>query len=306
MLHNSARPLSSYVRILVSCYGSFSDEKIWREAIEFFLRSTRERAVPWDVKLTVEKISQSYEANFGERRDLVRLSHVFYQSYAQAKGYSTYLCKDIWLHDFVDEIAEALPEAKFIHIVRDPRDVCASQKERPFGKQNVWALSRDWKHQCDAALRLSKRPSLSKRFHRITYERLISALNDTVSDLLSDMEVEVRWSNEGGEIPAHFHEWKNLSKPVMTNNSGKYTATLSGTEVAIIEYVTWNTMSMLGYQPEAEMRPKPSTWSRIGYPKMAAMRYSLRRLLNRSRLLLEPINRQATAKLVCELEERFR
>lgn len=286
--------------------GDLSGDAAWCRAIEYFIRSTQERAVPWDIQPTCGEVRERYLATFGPRRDLVRLTHVFYQIYAESKGYDTYLCKDLWLHDFVREISAALPRARFVHLVRDPRDVCASQKKRPFGQQDVWKLSRDWKSQCDAALRLAMDPGLSPRFLRLSYETLIRSHAEAVAEAVDWLQVERGERPGGDEIPTHFHEWKNLDRPVMTDNSGLYGKVLSGLEVEVIEAVTWPTLQSLGYQPTARQRPRPGFWARRGYPVVATARWKARRTLNRWRLRNEPINRWASSGLVAELEEKFR
>ena len=46
----------------------------------------------------------------------------------------------------VDELHEVWPEARFVVLVRDGRDVALSVRRVPFGANNAWAAAHTWAH----------------------------------------------------------------------------------------------------------------------------------------------------------------
>ncbi|UWR01969.1 sulfotransferase [Ruegeria conchae] len=288
------------------CLGPFHHDDTWLRLISFYQRSTLERAVPWHFSENVEIIAQTYEDRYGDKRDPVRLADHFYTRFALRQGFLSYLCKDIWLNQFALEIASALPAAQFIHLVRDPRDVAASQKRRPFGLQDVGNLASDWKTQTDQMLRYAQDTELSERTMLVRYEDLISAQDDTCDALLSNLKLEKAPGIDTGSMPTTFHEWKNLDRPAIVDNAGKFRKHLSSKETRIVESLTWHTMRLLNYKPLATARPDLGFFERRVYSKLAQLRQRIRFAIKLRTLRSEPINRRASRELVHELEHGFR
>ena len=288
------------------CLGPFSSDEAWFRLAVLYRRSTLERAVPWSYQEKTEIVLASYEARFGDKRDPIRLADHFYTLYANHEGFKTYLCKDIWLNHFALEITEVLPDAKFIHLVRDPRDVAASQKKRPFGNQNVAELVKDWKAQTDQMLRYAQDRELSKQLVRVRYEDLIGLHEETCAEILDRLHIKPSAIVQTSQIQANFHEWKNLDKPVMADNAGKFRDDLYCFEIKMIEAIAWHTMRFLGYKTSVPSRPSLSSFDRHLYPRLADLRYRLRVAVNRYKLKREPIDRSASRSLVKELERDFR
>jgi hypothetical protein len=67
-----------------------------------------------------------------------------FRAYAMARGKHRWGDKTPLYLAFVDEIAAVWPDARFIVLVRDGRDVALSLLRVPFGPNNVWAAARFW------------------------------------------------------------------------------------------------------------------------------------------------------------------
>ena len=85
-----------------------------------------------------------YFMGYKEKRELSRILGVFIRKLID--GYLERECKEVYVEDntfnilFAREILELLPEAKFIHMVREPRDVIASMgKQRWTPKDRIKA-----------------------------------------------------------------------------------------------------------------------------------------------------------------------
>ncbi|MDP9242564.1 MAG: sulfotransferase [Actinomycetota bacterium] len=88
-------------------------------------------------------------------------------------------------------IAGVFPEARFIHIVRDGRDVALSFFERPFGPRNIWDAARHWGRTVGAGVRDAG--SLDpERYREVRYERLIEAPDTVMKELCDFVGLEPR------------------------------------------------------------------------------------------------------------------
>jgi Sulfotransferase family len=67
-----------------------------------------------------------------------------FHSYAAARGKPRWADKTPLYLAYIDELAAVWPDARFVVLVRDGRDVALSLLRVPFGPNNVWAAARFW------------------------------------------------------------------------------------------------------------------------------------------------------------------
>jgi hypothetical protein len=77
------------------------------------------------------------------------------------------------------------PEARLLHLIRDPRDVVASLRRMPWGAGSRLADARTWRACVDGAERCAGDP----RFMRLRYEDLIAAPERELSRICSGLGV---------------------------------------------------------------------------------------------------------------------
>jgi glycosyltransferase involved in cell wall biosynthesis len=76
--------------------------------------------------------------------------------------------------EFVDKIARILPEAKFIHLIRDGRDVAVSIRNATSGKpEGIAKLAKSWRDRIRRTRKQAE--SLPHRYLEIRYEDLVSS-----------------------------------------------------------------------------------------------------------------------------------
>jgi hypothetical protein len=95
---------------------------------------------------------------------------------------------DIW---HISEIAKLLPSARFIHILRDGRDVAISLLKFIWGHTNLYAGSRDWAR--GARKGIDEGRALGSHYFEMRYEDLILKPEEVVPSLASFIE--------GGDSP---------------------------------------------------------------------------------------------------------
>jgi Sulfotransferase family len=95
----------------------------------------------------------------------------FYGLYADGQGKPRWGDKSPSYVRRMRRVASALPEAHFIHLVRDGRDVALSQVEVDFGPDDVGEAARDWVEGIGKARRQARRV---RHYLELRYEDLVA------------------------------------------------------------------------------------------------------------------------------------
>lgn len=159
------------------------------------------------------------------------------------------------------ELREAFPGARFIHIVRDVRDVACSYRElvardiaskyRPELPGDPVAIAEEWVMDNERLISVFENADV---YQRIRYEDVVNDLEPTIRGVLADLGLDDR-SAISSEMhlgnmdePAEFLQWKQkLSGPVDPSSVGRYQKDLSVEERQAIEAVSLPTLRKLGY-----------------------------------------------------------
>ncbi|MDF2446257.1 MAG: sulfotransferase [Moraxellaceae bacterium] len=262
-------------------YGDLGDDNCFRELIRDALDLCYVHFSPWDVEFTVEEVLADFTAS-GLRRSSVLLSHFLMQKYAEAKGYESYFCKDNNLYEFVDALLRDIPGVKFIYLHRDPRDYALSQLNRPRVLQDIFRIARLWEYEQNKCIRhLVSLPP--ERIHRVSYETLIADEERVIQDVCGFLgtALEKKAAVEKDNLKVELHEWKNLDKPTMKDNAGKFRDKMTPRQLAVVESLCWQPMRYLGYEPVHVTRPSVSLLERASVSGFAILRWLLRRFVER-------------------------
>ncbi|HXK39513.1 MAG TPA: sulfotransferase, partial [Candidatus Paceibacterota bacterium] len=170
----------------------------------------------------------------------------------------------------IEEIVGFVPEARFVEIVRDPRDVLASKKTRrasvwtdrySAAKQRMKHLEKAYDPLWDAlswksAVKAGElaRERYGDQMHLIRYEDLVTDPSEVIKrtcDFLdmtfSPQMLEVEWAN-----PA---EWSRTGRAGVGSESvGRWEAKLGPAELALCQWLTKSQMSHLRYAPATTKR----------------------------------------------------
>ena len=121
--------------------------------------------------------------------DLAGVLRAFYSLYAESQGKSRWGEKTPGYVKTMDSIAAVLPEARFIHLVRDGRDVALSRRRRGMGADKPMAKTANlWRRRIEDARTQMRR--LDRRYLELRYE-----------DLVADPEPHLRRICEFVELP---------------------------------------------------------------------------------------------------------
>lgn len=241
-------------------YGDLADNARFTDFAHDALGLAYQHFSPWDITISVDDVLNAYPTIAGEFRTAIGMMHVMNILHARAKGFASYICKDNNLHDFAYALATHLPNARFLYIFRDPRDVVLSQRKRPTQNPSTTYLARLWRDEQLPCIQFVTDPLFRDRSHTVSYEELTTNEASTLECLTTFLGIPIEPQNASsselfGNEATDTQEWKNLSQPTITSNTNKYEAELSTRQIRTIEALTWRPLHYLGYTPSSSSKP---------------------------------------------------
>ncbi len=153
----------------------------------------------------------------------------------------------------IPTIAGVFPEARFLHIIRDGRDVALSFMERSFGPRDVWDAARLWDRLVRAGVRAGAELG-PERYREVRYERLVASPEETLAELCRFVDLDPRpemlrfFERGGGELTASEREnHPNVSRALTTGLRDWRTEMAPG-DVEAFEAVAGPLLTDLGYE----------------------------------------------------------
>ncbi|MFT4680542.1 MAG: hypothetical protein ACI9FU_000770 [Granulosicoccus sp.] len=143
-------------------------------------------------------------------------------------------------------LKEYWPAAKFIHVIRDPRDLVLSNR-KAWGR-NIYRTAHRWNEKVAVALRDGA--ELSEDHMHIQYEDLLDSPQETIGELLKFLGLEL----EPGMLEVkskteNYGDAKGETK-VVKSNKGKFLKQLSKSALTKIEEITFTASQSIGLEYE--------------------------------------------------------
>jgi hypothetical protein len=204
---------------------------------------------------------------------------------------------------YVDDIHRILPEARFIHVLRDGRDVAvsmiAARRRAGFGPGTIPDAARLWKQSVLGAKHAGQ---YEGRYLEVRYEQMLADGEDILSQVLdfcglssSAQEVAAIWEE---------HQFDRMKQKRQTGDprvqstkahyrkgkAGSWREELSATQRCVFHQVTGDLLEELGYAEEKWWAA--SRWQERALPIIAraelGSRRAKRRILSAGAVLLGP------------------
>jgi len=164
--------------------------------------------------------------------------------------------------DYLPKLYEHFPDAKIIHIYRDPRDVVLSKTKA------AWSAHRPfWMHAIIGQCQLARGRKIGKQlygnnFFEIKYEELIKQPEQTIRNLSVYLNIEyqsdmMNFANSSRELVDEKEmSWKKETfQPIQKNNSGKWKENFTSKQIQYIEAVSNEAFDQLNYEKINDKSP---------------------------------------------------
>lgn len=232
-------------------YGPLSEDanldKLIEDAIE--MTQVENSHLEWPHRFEPEDVRQRLRG-----RTLSSVIGALYEAFADREGGDVWVCKENNLFEHAFRIRATFPEARFIYLARDGRDVACSMKKVPTHDHHVYPIAHEWRDEQLTCLSVYQDLVQEDAVTLLRYEELIEEPEAELQRLSSFIEVDYH------PRMLHFHEadrtqtearktdyWENLDKPVMSDNKAKFFDQMSTTEREVFEAVAGDVLELLGY-----------------------------------------------------------
>ncbi|HET7378026.1 MAG TPA: sulfotransferase, partial [Anaerolineae bacterium] len=172
-----------------------------------------------------------------------RLFALVQQQHAEREGKSRWGDQTEWIERYADPIFAAYPDAKMIHMIRDPRDryeASASRWSR--GKGKVGGAIAKWLYSMDLAKRNQRR--YLDRYQIVRYEALVTHPEETLDDVCVFLKE--------GCAPAMLMSKEHMGHKgaLSTAFIGRYRQAISKYDIAFMQRYAGRDMLAYGYSLE--------------------------------------------------------
>lgn len=218
-----------------------------------------------------------------------------YGLYAERRGKTRYADKT---PDYVAElpaIAELFPEARFIHVIRDGRDVALSLLELEWGPSSVAQAAIYWRDRVSTGRRDGS--SLGDRYLEVRYEHLVAQPNEVIGEVCDFVDLErdprmLGYSDRAHEIevaPRTPGVHRNLALPP-TPGLREWSKEMSERDIFVFDRLAGGTLVEFGYERAQPRVALPGTARSIAVAGSAEIRALARRTRKRFRAALHRIS----------------
>jgi hypothetical protein len=273
---------------LEKLYGDLSSDAGFERLARDAARFVNLHFAPWPFTVSERKLLVRAES-----RSLYGIYAALYELYREHSGKARWGCKSTFMYRYAGEILHHHPEPRFLHLVRDPRDVAASAEASIFSRYHPFKQAGLWAAEQGAIE--SKRGELGeRRYLRVRYEDLTARPEAEVRRIMQFLgeefepgQLQYFRGSEASDLSALSESWKNCAKPVSTGSVGRYRERLTSREIGWVEHQARDLMLRYGYEPETgAARPGPSLSDLIEIEALER----LRRLKAEGRSLLKDRN----------------
>lgn len=186
-----------------------------------------------------------------------------FAAYAQAQGKPRYADKTPIFISSIDLLANLFPEAVFVHMVRDGRDVALSRRSARWGTHRLELELLVWRNQIERGRRAGRALG-ARRYHEIHYEALVDDVEGTAREVCDFVGTEfdpvmLEYRERVGRIlesQPFPEDHQNLWRPP-TKGLRDWREELTPTQVVLADALAGTTLRDFGY--ETSDRPPPAS-----------------------------------------------
>ncbi len=234
---------------LIPRYGDLNDDVNFRSLVIDVCEWVNRNPVPWQgISFEADRIMAGCT-----QRNLVEIFRRIYELKAIEEGATYWCCKSMESVYHIKEIEEAGVHPYYLFIYRDGRDVALSFLKAIVGPKHVYHLGKKWNLEQELSLRVKDIVSPG-RFIEVKYEELLAhprlvlkGICEKLGVTYNESMMDYFHSEESLNTATSGQMWKNVAKPILSNNHHKYLKELSMEQIRIFEGVAHPMLTALGY-----------------------------------------------------------
>lgn len=234
---------------LLDYYGSLNHDDNFLSLSSDIADFVNANPVPWNK----QKIKAETLFSRSKDRSLLALYETLYTIKAEHDKAKIWCCKSMFNEYYAKEIEAGGINPFYIYIYRDGRDVAASFKNAIIGPKHIYHIANKWLADQQKAEQVYHYVG-EDRFFKVKYEDLITDTERVLRSLSAKLGLSYSSkllnyyrSQESKQTALSGEMWKNVSRPIIKNNIGKYKIALSKDEVRLFEQITAKMLIALGY-----------------------------------------------------------
>jgi Sulfotransferase family len=183
-----------------------------------------------------------------------------FRAYALAHGKDRWADKTPYYLGHLDELDAVWPDARFVVLVRDGRDVAVSLLRLPFGPNNVWSAARFWARGIRRGREAAER--FPERTITVRYEDLCADPNAQADRLCRflglgfDKDMLAIEETDPAKLDPDKAEWfTGLKQGINASAIGRWQTELSPHDQALFAALAGRELEAAGYEPGAAQEP---------------------------------------------------
>jgi len=207
-----------------------------------------ERIGLWDADLAAAVLDGTVQP-----RSYAAIVARFHSAYASSKGKPRWGNIDIATLEAMEVANRWFPNALFVHIVRDGRDIALSHMTMPYGASNIADCADQWSRKVTLNLKMGAILGPG-RYHVIRFEDLVLAPSETLSRLCRFLGIDFAESMldyarmAAEKVPSGKQWlWPHLQKPLQRERVGVWRRELSPLRRTVFERTAEGLLRELGY-----------------------------------------------------------
>jgi hypothetical protein len=248
-------------------YGDLSREPALRRLTADVLRLVEGHIHRWDHIPSVDSVVAR-----APTRDLFGVMAGLYEAAREHAGKPRWGNKSTFMVHHAGRVLKAYPAARFLWLVRDPRDVAVSSRESVFSPFHPLRTATLWARQQAEGARLER--DWPEHVLRVHYEALVGEPEATVARICGflgeepDPAMLAFHRRPAAQRSASLSEsWARTGQPIEANRVGRWEGALSALELAQVEVTAAEPMRLLGYDRHTdagtEVLPGPLGEARV-------------------------------------------
>lgn len=245
--------LFSYIYPFVHTYGNLRDEDNLEALIEDILELQKSK--PWPIELTPAMLkSACEEPTFA---GIYTALHRIWADHHNKPRWGEKTPPDIF---FIGDILSCYPDAQFIHIIRDGRDVAVDWAENLEWPKNIYSTASNWKDFVSAVNPWREKLD-SAHLLEIYYENLVKdppgivgQICQFLGEVYEPQILEFYRSDETSKWSQSASCHRFLSKPITDEHIGVFKDRLEMTDRQMLAKLIGKELGDLGYSVEDQPR----------------------------------------------------